>query len=782
MNQYKYFNRISMLLLFFVLILALTGCGRKADGTTDAGKADAGHGKEAELGQDREEQSVDDGTPWPEDVETEQQEPVTEYPILTEAGFRWVDYVMESEGIYCIYADGNYSFLTESGEEITPITYPEASPFSEGLACVCLDGKYGYIDTNGGTALEFIYDYATPFVEGLAYFAIGDSYGFMDRNGEPVFYLDCDSVSSFQEGLAYFSLDGKYGYIDRTGVVVIEPVYDDVDYFDQGMAKVRIGGSYGMIDPQGCEILSVDYDWVNFGHGHLLAGKDEDSFCFGPDGKGGWRLLLEGNSVYSWECGERTFLEYHIDGRKGLADENGQVLFECYDDYIEPLEDTGYVLAEMYREGTFEYGIRDLQGNLVIPFGEYDLIFDYGSDVSVGLLEVEKDGMRGFLALEDMTLKIPTVWQAVGRFFQGGRYTWGKANDKYGIIDTEGNLIYPVEYENATVFENDSVALWKDGLVSLYDNQGGLLYQAWGCSYITLKEECYEVQLEDGIRYLTMDGKRVAARYFSHTSNMQTNILVARSDDGNKNNIIIKTGEAGKSVVEIEGAILKNAITPRIEPFYQLFLGRMSGGPEDEAGLQGALETEISECSRPLFRLYAVKGCGEPLLYYYEEPYRNWGFPLSVSGFYQLQEGCAAGIISGYECGGSMRGDYAALWYDKETGDVFPGLHGSWGGFGGSTWCGHIYRNEGNSFVETDSFHSTTMFYAGAAPSDIQKTPELVYDAAGQPYTADTLPIEPEDPGYYEGEANYYDVNGEYVTVERYQEVRNRYEYLYRVW
>ena len=111
-------------------------------------------------------------------------------------------------------------------------------------------------------------------------------------------------------------------------------------------------------------------------------------------------------------------------------------------------------------------------------------------------------------------------------------------------------------------------------------------------------------------------------------------------------------------------------------------------------------------------------------------------------------DSCAAGIISGYECGGSMRRDYAALWYDKET----------------------------------VSFHSTTMFYAGAAPSDIKKTPELVYDVAGQPYTADTLPIEPEDPGYYEGEANYYDVNDEYVTVERYQEVRDRYGLLYSAW
>lgn len=781
MNPYRYFNRISIRLLFSVLILSLMGCAGKKDGTTDAGRADAGYGKEAASEQEREEQSVNDGTP--EDAEAEQQEPVTEYPILTEVDSQWVEYVMESEGIYCVYVDGSYSFFTEAGEKITPVTYPEASPFNEGLACVCLDGKYGYIDINGDTALDFIYDYATPFVEGLAYFAIGDSYGFMDKNGEPVFYLDCDSVSSFKEGLAYFSLDGKYGYIDRTGTVVIEPVYDDADYFDHGVAKVRIGGSYGMIDCEGREILPVDYDWVDFVHGYLLAGKDENSVCLGSDGRGGWRLLLEGDSVYPEECGERIFLEYDIDGKKGLADENGQVLFECYDNYIEPLGDTGFVLTIVYGEETNEYGIRDLQGNPVVPFGEYDFIFSssYGADANEILLKTRKGEMWGFLSLEDMTLKIPAVWQDVGSFSRGRHYAWVELDDKYGVIDTEGNLIYPVEYEKVSVFGNDAVALWKDGVVSLYDAQGNLRYQARNCRYITRIGECYEVQLNDGIRYLTLDGKPLNAEYFDYSTKVQANILMTRRYSGGKNDIIIKIGEAEKPVVEIDGAILKNTITPRIGPFYQLFLGRMNGEPENEEGTLGKLGTELGECTRPLFRLYAVEGCKEPLLYYYEEPYKSWNFPYSVSGFYQLQRNQAEEIIYGYECGGSMRGDYATLWYDKEAGTVLPGLYGSWGGFGGYSFGGHIYEYDGNGFESANSFYTTTMFSARYAPPEIEKTPELFYDSDGQPFTADTLPLD-DDESAYDSEATYYEVKGKYVTVERYRKERDRYEELYSVW
>ena len=753
---------LTVIKIICVILFCLTACGKEATEEQTGYQA-------ADIHIDNTEEDILQPT-------LDEPETIVQYPILTKLNCRWADYVMESEGIYCIHVDKNYGFTTEAGEEITPFIYPEASPFSEGLACVCLDGKYGYIDTNGDTALDFIYDYATPFVEGLAYFAIGDSYGFMDKNGEPVFYLDCDSVSSFQEGLAYFSLDGKYGYIDRTGTVVIKPIYDDADYFEQGVAKVRIGGSYGMIDRRGHEILPVDYDWVNAFRGYLLAGTDERSVCLGPDGRGGWKLLLEGDSVYPWDCGEKTLLEYDIDGRKGMADENGRVLFECYDDYIIPIGDTGYVRAEVYGDKANEYGIRNLQGELVVPFGEYDYIYGYGSDAGVGLLMVEKDGMKGFLALEDMTLKIPAVWQNTGRFSQGGHYTWGKMHDKYGIIDTEGNLIYPVKYEDADVFGNDSVALWKNGVVSLYDAQGSLLYQERDCRYITFTGECYEVRLQDGIKYLSPDGRQVNAEYLNYSVEMQTNLLVARNTDSDENDIIIKTGKAEESIVELDGAILKNAITPRVGPFYQMFLGRMSGELEDGAESPGTLGTEINQCSRPLFRFYAFKGCEKPLLYYYEEPYIYPPFPLSVSGFYQLQEGRAVELVSGYECGTSSRGDYATLWYDKETGEVCPGTCGNWGVH---TSGAQIYRNKGNVFEDAASFYSTTG-YVKYLPQEIRETPELIYDYSGQPYTADTLP--PEDDEYAYDSATYYQVNGKYVTVERYQREKERYEELFSVW
>ena len=212
-----------------ILVLALTGCGESGtdlgslNGTTsrdtigyrrssigEEGVEEEGIGGESMAGERR----PADGT---QDREAFVEESFYPHVMSLEQDF-FIDFVMESEGIYCICGnkrgqDSYYGYMTEDGKEIAPFIYEDASAFAEGLACVRLDGKYGFIDKNGETVIPFIYDYATPFSEGLAYFSMGDSYGFMDKSGEQVLSLDCDLVGSFCEGLAWFCVDGKYGYM-----------------------------------------------------------------------------------------------------------------------------------------------------------------------------------------------------------------------------------------------------------------------------------------------------------------------------------------------------------------------------------------------------------------------------------------------------------------------------------------------------------------------------------------------------------------------------------------
>ena len=790
MNRYKRFKRIAIL-LFSVLILVLPGCGGQSGGAyksvkvtgTEETDGDGSQGKELEQAG----QSESNEASQFEKAEAKQQEHVTEYPIITEVNNRWVDYVMDSEGIYCVYMDDiggdRYGFLRDTGEEITPFVYEEASPFNEGLACVCMNGKYGFIDKSGSTALEFIYDYATPFVEGLAYFAKGDNYGFMDKNGEPVFYLDCDSVSSFQEGLAYFSLDGKYGYIDNTGTVVIEPVYDDADYFHGGVAKIRVGNRFGVIDTLGQEIIPVVYEDVSFEEGYIMAEKDGLDYLYGPDdkgvGMGGWRLLLEGESIsdiYDKSKAGRDIFRLYKKGKEYLADASGTVLFELDGRYwFGIVGDMRYLVIDQEEENSYE--ILDLQGNVIVPCGEYDYIkCYYYSVMNDELLKVKKDGKSGFLNTVDMTLKIPMVYEDVGDFVNG--HAWVMQDGMYGVIDREGNLVWPIEYEEVRLYKNGAMALWKDGKASLYNAQNELLYQALDCKYITLTGQCYEVEREKGTRkgtrYVTLSGKRVDAKYFDYIRDVYTqpNLSIGGRYGSDSNKAIVKTGPTEVDVMGIGGALLKNAITPRITAYNQLFMERMSHRMSEE---QDVWDWGIGSCSWPQFRLYAVDSCDAPILFYNEEPYSYTNFPLSSSAFYQLQNDRAVQILSGYQCGGSARGDYAVLWYDRETGQVLPGLQGGYGGFGGYASGGYIYKCDGTVFKEAASYYSVSQDIGNYyyREEELLATPELFYDD-DVPYTSDNI-LDADS-------ITEYEVNGERTTVENYQKACDRYEILGTKW
>lgn len=786
MNCHRCFNRITMLFLALMMAFSMPGCGIQKGWTADAagndrtGKTAAdGQGTKLEQGPDKPSES--NGETQSENAGTKQ-EPAAEYPVITKMNTHWVDYVMDSEGIYCVYVDDvhvgdRYGFLRDTGEEITPVVYEEASPFNEGLACVCLDGKYGFIDINGDTALEFIYDYATPFVEGLAYFAIEDSYGFMDKSGEPAFYLNCDSVSSFQEGLAYFSLDGKYGYIDRAGAVVIEAVYDDADYFHGGMARVRVGNKYGVINTLGQEIIPVIYEDVRFEEGYIMATKDGQKYLYGHDDKAvnmnGWQIILVGESIYNIGMDGKSIFRLEKDGKGYLTDASGELLFEMDDGYsYAVIGDMKYFIARR-REEENSYEILDAQGNVVIPCGVYDYIENYYfSIIDKELLKVEKDGKSGFLDSEDMTLKIPMIYEDVGSFVNG--HARVMQDGMYGVIDREGNLIWPIEYEEVRLYENGAMALWKDGMVSLYNAQNELMYQAFDCEYITLSGECYKVELKKGTRYLTLSGKGVDVKYFDYEWDIdgQTNLCIGHRYGPDNNAAIVKTGPTEVDVMGIGGALLKNAITPRISAFNQIFMERMNHRANEE---QEPSDWGLGTCSWPHFRLYTVDGCDDPILFYNEEPYRYQNFPLSSSAFYQLQNDRAVKILSGYQCGGSARGDYAVLWYDRETGQVLPGLQGGWGGFGGYASGGYIYKYDGTIYKEAASYYTVSQdagnyYYR---EEELLATPELFYDD-DVPYTAENI--------LDAFAITEYEVDGERTTVENYQKVHDRYVILYSQW
>lgn len=749
-----------ILLLFF-----LSGCGREESSAGNETDVSVEIESNDEVSTEIENESGQSAFGETEDDEAASEATDNKYPLIaTPSAAKRIDSVLVSEDSYCIFDGEKYGFLAEDGKEITPCIYDIAYPFSEGLACVSQDGKYGYIDFKGENAIPFTYDRATPFVEGLAYFAAGESYGFMDQTGTQVFSLECDSVSSFQEGLAYFSIEGRYGYIDRNGQVVIEPVYDDAGYFQDGLAKVMKNGRYGVINRDGELIVATEYDSVTIDASFINARCDGKYACFDRTGKAFPEQyeridLAQGGNYAYVQKGEK----------KGFADKEGNVLIEPLYDRLSLLPGEKFLLIQ--RDEL--YGVTDLQGEVRIPAVYSDIrydSYDRNGDSTEGgmLLLTDADGHMESMDITDFSEKIPCSYDSIDWISRDRAVV--RRDELSGIVDREGNLIEPVEYNTVQILSDGAVWLKNDKEARFYNNRGEIVESIGYYDDISRTGNCYQVQKNGKYGFLNEKGEEVCPPVYTNMSDYHVygadTVLFSWSLDSD---FIIKTGEPERA--DISGALLHNEITPRIG-LYQEFTQSGSLSVTDAATDSRTTTQEDLRTYKKTYKLYDFRHTGEPILYFMAEPYRRPGFPESYSGFYTIRDNQLVELVSGYECGGSLRGDYACIWYDRETGRVLPGTNGFWGGFGGYASCGEVYDKKNEEMTRIASFDwiCQPMSYFGEGQL---AHAELVYNGDGEPYTEEMI-AEPEN----ENIVWIYSVNGEQTTIEAYDEMVERYQML----
>lgn len=628
--------------------------------------------------------------------------------------------VFYSEDCYCYLGGGLYGYLAEDGSEIAPCIYSEAMPFSEELACVCLDGKYGYIGKDGETVLPFIYDQASPFVEGTAYFSCGEEYGLIDREGNVVLRLEgCDSISSFREGLAYFSEDGRYGYMDQTGKIVIPPAYDDAGYFQEGLAVVREGGFCGVIGSDGSEILSPQYDSISLEESCIIARKEELYYLF--DREGGELLAGAWDDIYEDYQVKGLYL-IRKDKKYGLADGGGEILLEPVYEYMVliPGRELAIVKAE-----SGAYGVVDYEGRVKVPF----------------------------------------IYDSLGYFSETGAVAG--LDGKYGVIRYDGTLEIPLEYDKIALFSDGSRAVWTGENMVLTDRQGNPVFSG---QYDSVQElgSGYETTWDGKKSYWDRQGNLIVSGYDWHDTVYGAENTYILENNAQGSVVFLKTGEEDGQRMgrDQEKMFLTNWITPRAGVFAEflkngtIILEDADPGYTEQLGGKGWYEHRFS-------KLYRVGG--EKVLYFYAEPWEQAVFPECYSGLFVFRDGQVEQLISGYECGGSLMGDYVCFLYDREEDTWKPGTWGNWGGFGGSSGGGHVYALQEGRAVEENSFLRCNQTARNYDEEELLENAELFYDGEDRPFTRETIL----EAGY----VTEYSVCGIQVSAKEYQAVRGRYRF-----
>lgn len=375
-------------------------------------------------------------------------------------GMEPTSYVEETGQIFA-FDDSNGYLLDQNGAvtaKFDTTAFDEVHVrhgFSEGLLSVKKDGKYGFVDQTGKVVIPTIYDFSNQsFSGGLAAVGTGKDYsnakwGFVNKSGQLVVPMIYDSVSWFSEGLSVVEQNGKCGYIDQTGKVVIPLVYDYASWFNEGVAVVDTGtwpnAKCGLIDTTGRLVLPMEYDYLyDFGGEALTAYKD---------------------------------------GKLGFIDRTGKVVvpFFSSENLIEA--DTGHCVVSEGRIALYDSNDKtyyiDLTGKTV--GGTYD----FGREFSDGLAYVAQNGKSGFIDTNGniaFYLDVPAgyeVWVSsmYGPWFVNGTAIVATGTDDYsdelwGVVDKQGNMVLPFQYDSIMALGPNSFRVEKDGRWGIASRSG----------------------------------------------------------------------------------------------------------------------------------------------------------------------------------------------------------------------------------------------------------------------------------------------------------------------
>ena len=409
-----------------------------------------------------------------------------------------------------VVKDGKAGFINSSGDEVIPCRYSYEVVFDEsGYASASLDGKSGVINTSGEEVIPFEYDWINDTSADSDYVgAIKDGKsGFINLSGGEGIPFCFDEVDYFSaEGYAGVSLKNKWGVINTSGEIIVPIMYDEINLAYKGYTVVTKGSKKGLTDPSGKEVMPVKYDMIDVipaGDTVVLAVYDKNkSYLYSAEGKvvaefgdaalgydtelkSGGIIAASSESVKSANSGEidvdnlPVYTLYDKQGRP-ITDAN----YNCHTDYgnvitVQTEESSGLmsvsgdeilpceynVSTEIYRKDRSPWlafyklyegwTVYDTDGNRqdtlkkaiegVPDDSDFELIGD--DRIVIGMV----DGFDGPLAgdMKDLSgrrINPENIKVIYGSDIGNTVVIRNNENEKYGLMDTDGNILAECRY------------------------------------------------------------------------------------------------------------------------------------------------------------------------------------------------------------------------------------------------------------------------------------------------------------------------------------------------
>ncbi len=249
------------------------------------------------------------------------------------------------------------------------------------------------------------------------------SWGFVNQNGDTIIPLNKYRFLNpiDEEGMILAKSNGKSGYINVKQDTLIPFIYDDLSVFSHGLAPAKKNGKYGYIDRKGKVVIPFKYE----------------------------------NESHFYKC---RLARAKLNGKYGFIDQSGNEIVPIQFEKVRSNNIDSLVCA--MKNG--KWAFFSCSGEQLTQF-KYDRITEsYYDDrnhtyFQKGLCRVEKNGKIAYIDNEFNEI-VPYGTYEVCKPFRNHLAIVAQKG-KFGIIDTLGKPIVPIEYdfiEHPTEYSNES--------------------------------------------------------------------------------------------------------------------------------------------------------------------------------------------------------------------------------------------------------------------------------------------------------------------------------------
>lgn len=359
------------------------------------------------------------------------------------------------------------------------------------------NGKYGLI-TIDGVKQEAIYDKIEFDVNGIIV-KKDNLYGFVDKKGLPITKIEFDSIGRQYNDIYIVKKKDRYGTISSSGKPVLPIKYHKILFGDRNSTSfvkdkngnmqmifggeekslsktiefgevyanliiVKAAGKFGIVKNK--TFIPLDYDSIYV--------SQETYYSIGTTRGDKIKKISRPNFSSSNYYRKINFLTTQKNGKIGLIDNDGMAIYAPENDAIDNVERSGYYSVKknnlfsiyfintrkkteiefdkIYTDGigyvmavkNKKAGVFNTQGEQIVPF-EYDN--EFIAQYNIGL-RVTKNKKRGIVDKKGLVI-IPPIYDDIDPFYESDlkNFIKVKIDEKFGIINLQGDIIVPVKFE-----------------------------------------------------------------------------------------------------------------------------------------------------------------------------------------------------------------------------------------------------------------------------------------------------------------------------------------------